>query len=222
VTTYEEVKNFSTGLEWSQNGSLLACITKDKLAYAFDPRKEGKAMVATAHGGARPQKISWLGDSQHFMTTGFSKTSERQFAVFDTRDLSQQIVMKRLDDYGGIAMPLFDEDTGVVYIAGKGESSVSFFQYNLASPNLLDFLYAFKGKEPQKGVSFLPKRHVDVMSNEIVRAVRLTANTIQYVSFKLPRKSGTFQQDLFPPCKSGNPAMTFDEYWAGADKEYER
>jgi WD40 repeat protein len=54
VTTYEEIKNFSTGLEWSHNGSLLACITKDKLAYAFDPRKEGKAMSVSTHEGTRP------------------------------------------------------------------------------------------------------------------------------------------------------------------------
>jgi len=32
--------------------------------------------------------------------------------------------MRRLDDYAGIAMPIYDEDTKVVYIWGKGESAV--------------------------------------------------------------------------------------------------
>jgi hypothetical protein len=53
-------------------------------------------------------------------------------------------------------------------------------------------LYAFKGKEPQKGFSFMPKKNNDLMQNEILRGVRLTAKTIEYVTFKVPRKSGTF------------------------------
>jgi hypothetical protein len=53
VTTFEDAKSFSTGLEWSNNGSLVACITKEKQAYIFDPRKEGSAMTATTHEGAK-------------------------------------------------------------------------------------------------------------------------------------------------------------------------
>ena len=53
-----------------------------------------------------------------------------------------------MDEYNGIAYPFYDEDTGVVYMAGKGESAVSFWQYNKASPNYLDYLHSFKGREP--------------------------------------------------------------------------
>lgn len=48
------MKSVGTGLEWSHNGSLLGLITKDKTVNIFDPRKEGKAMSASAHEGARP------------------------------------------------------------------------------------------------------------------------------------------------------------------------
>jgi coronin-1B/1C/6 len=114
--------------------------------------------------------------------------------------------MKRLDDYSGIPNLYFDEDTKVVFIAGKGEQGVSFYQFSLDSPNYLDYLYAYKGKEPQKGFSLLPKRAVDLMACEINKGVRLTAKTIEYVSFKVPRKAGTFQADLYPNTKSTNPA----------------
>jgi hypothetical protein len=60
------------------------------------------------------------------------------------------------------------------------------------------------------------------MSNEVVRGVRLTATSIQYVSFKLPRKSGNFSADLYPPCRSQNSSMSFEDYWSGQDKEYDR
>jgi hypothetical protein len=65
----------------------------------------------------------------------------------------------------------------------------------------------------------LPKRVVDVMSCEVNRAVRLTAKTVEYISFKVPRKAGNFQADLYAPCKSQEPAMKFEEYWNGVDKE---
>lgn len=82
------------------------------------------------------------------MTTGFSKLSERQYAIWDVRDVSQPLIMKKLDDYGGIPFTYFDEDNNVVYVAGKGECAVSFFQYSSSSPNYIDFLHSFKGKEP--------------------------------------------------------------------------
>jgi WD40 repeat protein len=52
--TYDEVKSTSTSLEWSHNGSLLGLLTKDKTLNIFDPRKEGPAMTASSHEGARP------------------------------------------------------------------------------------------------------------------------------------------------------------------------
>lgn len=68
----------------------------------------------------------------------------------------------------------------------------------------------------------MPKKVVDVMKCEVARGVRITSSTIEYVSFKVPRKSGTFQADLFPPCKSGIPSMNFEQYWGGQDSEPER
>jgi hypothetical protein len=125
--TYEEVKSTATGLDWSHNGSLLGVITKDKQLCAFDPRREGPAMVTNAHEGARPQKIQWLGDSQYILTTGFSKISERQYGIWDTRDLSAPLIMKRFDDYSGIPVPFYDEDSKIVFIAGKGETAISYY-----------------------------------------------------------------------------------------------
>lgn len=134
--------------------------------------------------------------------------------------MTNPLIKKRLDDFAGVPFSYFDEDSKVLFIAGKGESAISFFQFSTESPNYVDYLYAFKGREPQKGFSFLPKRVVDVMSCEVAKGVRLTAKTIEYVSFKVPRKNGSsFQPDLFPPCRSNEPAMKFEEYWTGVDKD---
>ena len=58
----------------------------------------------------------------------------------------------------------------------------------------------------------MPKKVVDLMANEVNRGVRLTAKTVEYVYFKVPRKSGTFQVDLYPPSRSQEAAMKFDDY----------
>jgi hypothetical protein len=36
-------------------------------------------------------------------------------------------MMRKIDDYAGIPMPLFDEDTKVLFIWGKGESAIQFY-----------------------------------------------------------------------------------------------
>ena len=133
--------------------------------------------------------------------------------------MTQPLVKRKLDEYSGIPFCFFDDDSKLLYIAGKGESDIGFYQYSPESPNLVDKLLSYKGKEPQKGFSMLPKRCVDVMSCEIGKGVKLTAKTVEYISFKVPRKAGGFQADLFPPCKSTEPAMKFEEYWTGVDKE---
>ena len=217
--TFEGLQNSTYDLAWSHNGSLLATLTKDRVLSFFDPRKDTSVQKVSTHEGARQQKFSWLGDSQHILTCGFSKLSVREYAVWDNRNFSAPLVKRQLDDYNGIPYTYFDEEHKVVYVAGKGESAVSFFQYNPASPNLIDYLGGFKGKEPQKGFSFLPKRVVDQEVNEVSRAVRLTANTIEYVHFKVPRKAAGFQADLYPPIVSSEPATKFEEYISGVDKE---
>lgn len=84
---------------------------------------------------------------------------------------------------------------------------------------MIDYLTGYKGKEPQKSVSFMPKRFLDLMANEVARGVRVTAKSLEYIQFKVPRKSGTFQADLFPPCRSPEAALKFEEWWGGVDKE---
>jgi hypothetical protein len=56
---------------------------------------------------------------------------------------------------------------------------------------------------------------VDVSINEIQRAVKLTATTVEYITFKVPRKEAGFQSDLYPPVRSGEASMTFEDYLSG-------
>ena len=210
MLTYNDIATTTTALEWNLNGSMLGAISKSKQLHLFDPRKEGGVLSAATHEGTRPQKLAWLGQPNQIFTAGFSRISEKEYCVFDMRDMTQPLVRRRLDEYAGIPFSYFDEDTNLLYIAGKGETNINFYQYSPESPNIIDYLQNFKSKEPQKGFSFLPKRTVDAMKCEIGRGVRITSSSLEYVAFKVPRKAGNFQADLFPPCRAPEAATKFE------------
>ena len=63
----------------------------------------------------------------------------------------------------------------------------------------------------------IPKRCVNVMGCEIARLLKLTSNSVEPLSFIVPRKSEMFQPDIFPDCYAGTPAMDADEFFGGKD-----
>lgn len=65
----------------------------------------------------------------------------------------------------------------------------------------------------------LPKPVVNVMDCELMRAARLTNKEVQYISFKVPNRDGSFKEEIYPDWRIGTPTMTFDEYAAKNDKD---
>ena len=71
-----------------------------------------------------------------------------------------------------------------------------------------------------QGLAFLPKNVVDVKNVEFARAYRLTNNTIEPISFTVPRiKTVYFQDDLFPDTKVlWEPTLSAEEWMQGSQK----
>ncbi|VCX06283.1 unnamed protein product, partial [Gulo gulo] len=68
---------------WNSNGSLLATTCKDKTLRIIDPRKgQVVAERARPHEGARPLRVVFTADGK-LLSTGFSRMSERQLALWD-------------------------------------------------------------------------------------------------------------------------------------------
>jgi hypothetical protein len=100
----------------------------------FDPRQSSSFGSIQAHEGARQHKLVWLGDSQHILTCGYSALSEREFAIWDNRNFSAPLQKRQLDSYNGVPFTYFDEEHKVVFVAGKGDSAITYFQYAPSSP----------------------------------------------------------------------------------------
>ncbi|XP_068190231.1 uncharacterized protein [Antennarius striatus] len=201
-------------VSWSRNGSLLCTACKDKKVRVIDPRK--KRIVAEkdkAHEGARPMRAIFLADGNIF-TTGFNRMSERQLALWKTENLDEPICVQEMDSSNGILLPFYDPDTNIVYLCGKGDSSIRYFEITDESP-FVHYLNTFSTKEPQRGMGYMPKRGLDVNKCEIARFYKLHERKCEPIIMTVPRKSDLFQDDLYPDTAGPDPTLEAEEWFAG-------
>jgi coronin-1B/1C/6 len=114
-------------------------------------------------------------------TTGFSKMSERQYSLRTPDALNEPIVMVELDTSNGVMFPLYDPDTNLVYLCGKGDSVIRYFEIT-AEPPFVHYINTFQTPDPQRGIGMMPKRGCDVTSCEISRFYRLNNSGLCQVS----------------------------------------
>ena len=85
-----------------------------------------------AKKGAR---ILWVLDGDYLILTGFSKQSERQITILKSSDLTELNTVV-LDVSPTILIPHYDEDSGTLFVFGKGESTVQAFEVSRDHPHL--------------------------------------------------------------------------------------
>lgn len=65
-----------------------------------------------AHEGARSSKITYLGTKEKLVSVGFTKQSQRQFKVWDPRNLSKEIKKMEIDQAAGASVCCFGLNFG--------------------------------------------------------------------------------------------------------------
>lgn len=208
-------KDLVTSFTFNYDGSLLATTCRDKKIRVWDIRKEEIVTEGPGHGGAKASRICWLGPYDRLATSGFSRLSDRQFALWDSTDISKGPIggFTYLDGSSGVCIPYFDEGTHCLYLAGKGDGNIRYFEYE---NDTFYPLSEFQSSEPQRGIAFLPKRAVNVHEHEVVRVYKSVKDTtIEPIAFIVPRRAETFQEDIYPPAYAGEPALTAEEWISG-------
>jgi len=221
-----EISDLPNAIKWDYDGSRLAVSCKDKLLRIVDPRTKEVVAQNKIHDGAKAAKICWLGtDSHNIVSTGFSSQAERQVAVWDLRqfsstdpsDATPPLNLLSLDQGTGALYPTYDPDTKLLFLAGKGDGNVRFFEYSSEFP-FLHYISDFRSTRPQKGFDFLPKHAVDVSRHEVMRGLKLENTLIEPISFLVPRKSAEFQDDLYPETYAGVAVLTGAQWMSGETK----
>lgn len=105
-------------IAFNSTGTVLATTSRDRKIRLFDPRAGGEAVrVTDGHSGIKGARVCWMGDKDNFVTTGFSKMSDREVIVWEAGGLG---VVKKLplDQSAGVVMP-FWSDNNVLFLGAS-------------------------------------------------------------------------------------------------------
>ncbi|KAM6048641.1 LOW QUALITY PROTEIN: coronin-6 [Theristicus caerulescens] len=203
---------------WNRNGSLLVTTCKDKKVRIIDPRKQQVVAERFApHEGLRPVRAIFTREG-HIFTTGFTRMSQRELGLWDPKNFEEPIALQEMDTSNGVLLPFYDPDSSIVYLCGKGDSSIRYFEITDEAP-YVHYLNTYSSKEPQRGMGFMPKRGLDVSKCEIARFFKLHERKCEPIVMTVPRKSDLFQDDLYPDTPGPEPALEADEWLSGKDAE---
>lgn len=203
-------------MSFNRDGSLLATTSKDKRLRIIRLPDGRVVNEGPCHQGTKASKVVFLGDSQRLFTVGFSRHSDRQWAVWSQHDLSQPLTIENIDSSSGILFPFYDHDTRMVYLAGKGDGNIRYYETTDESP-YCHYLSQFLSGLPQRGLGVMPKRGCDVYRCEVFRFYKLHATKAicEPISMIVPRKSEQFQADIFPDTVAPTPSLTAEQWLAG-------
>ncbi|KAI8834498.1 WD40-repeat-containing domain protein [Chytridium lagenaria] len=102
------------------DGTLITTISRDNSLTVIDPRASSLIVKSTkSHFGNKPMRVAWLGNADLIMSTGFSRTREREYSIWDVRNFSQPSHTEKFDVSSSPLIPLYDADTNLVFFTGR-------------------------------------------------------------------------------------------------------
>lgn len=94
-----------------------------------------------------------------------------------------------------ILMPLFDPDTNMLFLAGKGDTTIMYMEVMDKDPYLVEGIR--HSGEQTKGVCLVSKRALNVMQAEVNRLLQLTSNMVIPIMYQVPRKVSYVKYRLY-------------------------
>ncbi|XP_058237511.1 coronin-2B isoform X2 [Hemibagrus wyckioides] len=212
-------------MSFNTDGSLLATSCKDKKLRVIEPRSGLVLQVCVfseQEASCKNHKVNrvvFLGNIKRLLTTGVSRWNTRQIALWDQEDLSMPIIEEEIDGLSGLLFPFYDADTHMLYLAGKGDGNIRYYEVTTEKP-YLQYLMEFRSPAPQKGLGIMPKHGLDVASCEVFRFYKLVTlkGLIEPISMIVPRRSETYQEDIYPMTPGTEPALSADEWLSGINR----
>ena len=209
--------------DWNIDGKLLAHLDIERDLKICDPRLPSSAQIfCKSHSGNKKVGITWCGNTR-ILTTGVSSAREREIAIWDTRMLTSALQRSVIDRSQGFISPLYDHDSSLAYICGKGDYQCR----TLIIDNELDAQpgsfasLSFTSGTAINGICMIPKLSVNVMACEVSRLLTIQQNNIIPVSVKVPRKQTyEFQSDLFPDTRTFERTARIEDWANGIDSEH--
>jgi len=129
----------------------------------------------------------------------------------------QAICTQNLDSAAGVIMPFYDEDSDVLFLAGKGDGAIRFYEFlpSEEPKGMCQHLGQFSSPTPTAAACSIPRRSCDVSQTEIIRIYKIVKGQIMSLHFQVPRKFEFFAEDIYPPARGDEPNISKDKWFAG-------
>ncbi|XP_067353002.1 coronin-2A isoform X2 [Channa argus] len=218
VRTISHHTDVVLSMSFNTDGSLLATTCKDRKVRLIEAHS-GNLLQEANNKTHKASKVLILGNMKMLFTSGTSRWNDRQIALWDQDDLSVPLLQENLDGSSGILFPFYDPDTHMLYLAGKGDGNIRYYEISSEKP-YIHFLTEYRSHLPQKGMGVMPKRGLDVSSCEVFRFYKLVTikSLIEPLSMIVPRRSESYQEDIYPMTTGNKPALTAEEWLSGINK----
>jgi len=209
--------NIIQSLDWNYNGSLLVSNSKDKKIRVVDPRQQTTVSEGNSHVGVKGGRALWLGKHDKIVSVGFGSGASREYMIWDIKNMATPLLKNNLDNAAGVICPFYDEDSDLLFFAGKGDGGIRYYEViPEEEPSQMIFeVSTYRTNDPTSGCGALYRRHCNVTVNEIIRLYQVTGTQLRPLSFQVPRKSDLFQDDLFPPCRGDESNLSISAWLAG-------
>jgi len=203
--------------EWNYDGSRLVTNAKDKQVRILDPRGQTIVSSCESHVGVKGGRALWLGKNDLVLTVGFGTGASREYKVYDPRKFDAAVCTTSLDSAAGIIMPFYDEDADLLFLAGKGDGSIKFYEIlpNEEAKGIVNHLGQFSSNNPTAAACAVPRRSCDVTQTEIIRLYKVSKGSLVPLKFQVPRKSELFADDIYPPARGDEPNITKAAWFGG-------
>ncbi|CAJ0930417.1 unnamed protein product, partial [Mesorhabditis belari] len=205
---------------FSPNASLFAATAKNKHRVTIFDSRTGNAMKSTSlpHEGNASLKVLFSSQTR-ILTFGTTKANRRQFAIFSLSSFNSPLCVVDIDGSSGLLMPVFDNDLNILFVTGKGDTVIRFYEL-LDQPPWSIYLNETCQHLPHTAIAHVPKRALNFSICEIFRFYRLHPefSSVIPLSVIAPKRSEcAFHSDLFPQSKAPTPALSLAEWRAGLD-----
>ncbi|GEM07388.1 coronin 7 [Rhodotorula toruloides] len=213
--------------QWSVDGKHVTTTGKDGKLRMWDVRSGSSDPVTEVviHAGPKATRHVHIpalspNSSPQIITTGFSRTRDREYSLLDIRSLaSGPTKTQRIDTGTAIITPLVDESRGIVYLTGKGDMTLRWVE--VGGPG-----GPTEGSAalpvPLLSAALAPPNTLELMKAEINRLVILAGggnDAAVPVSITVPRRQYLdFHADLYPPVSARVPAQCGQDWLSRKDE----
>jgi len=103
------------------------------------------------------------------------------------------------------------------FFAGKGDGTIRFYEIlpEEEPKSIVQHLGQFSSNNPTNAACAIPRRSCNVSETEIIRIYKVSQGSVLPLHFQVPRKSELFQEDIYPPARSDEAALSKADWFAG-------